>query len=737
MQDSLLQYFGESEITFDNFVIQTPSGSVTFKGEPVKLEPQVFTFLLLLIRHKEHIVSREEIVAEVWSGKSASDDAIRALVKKLRIALGDNARAPKFLKTVPLKGYLFIMPVEINFHQGEWWRSKYVFYAGGAVLVIALTLLIQSQFGTFQSKDPAPKREVISTLITQIKGNEVSPYLSKNDRLLFSHQGSNESYLQVFAKELGQGAAKRLTWARADFTNGILSLDGRQAIVTRTDEAGESIVLFDLDEKLNLVSTQSLALDPALLTQNIAALSYANNGKSLFLYGQAKAEDGKANYGLIKYDLDTKASRIVTLPMSSDARVIAAKESADGRLLGVLANHSNSAVMIVMNQEVGELVVSKRLPSKASSFVWSPNSESVSIATTNNKLLNLHIQKQRLYEWTGLPTPISKVISQCSEYCFVVQELGQRSVDVIERPAVFERIDYMSTAQFANTSVDFFPSYFNQGEGVYFLSLSDDKLQLNQYLNQGESKTVFDLPQSESIESMVLSPDEQSFVGELDHRLFSYSVKINTLRFLNVPATSVSNPVWSLDSQKVYYLARELNTANTINDQPAQWTNKIYAHDMSSNKSELIAEGLTFLMPLNQQKWLAINEANEAFFVEDTLLFAEPVFSASQLDQQTKITEIAHYNANNFSLLNDTLYFTKEENEQTMLLSLPINQGAPTEKLRSWVLSGTMLLPQLDIHPNGQKMLLVESALNQSNLMKVDGLTLSPLQVRQVATETP
>lgn len=737
MQDSLLQYFGESEITFDNFVIQTPSGNVTFKGEPVKLEPQVFTFLLLLIRHKEHIVSREEIVAEVWSGKTASDDAIRALVKKLRIALGDNARAPKFLKTVPLKGYLFIMPVEIDFHQGDWWRSKYVFYAVGAVLVIALTLLIQSQFGSFQSKEPTPKREVTSSLITQIKGNEVSPYLSKNERLLFSHQGNNESNLQVFAKQLGQGAAKRLTWAKADFSDGILSADGRQAIVTRTDESGESIVLFDLDDNLNLVTTQTLALDPALLTQNIAALSYANNGKSLFLYGQAKVEDGNANYGLIKYDLEKKTSRIVTLPISANARVISAKESSDGRLLGVLANYANSAVMIVMNQEVGELVVSKNLPSKATSFVWSPNSESVSIATSTNNLLNLHIQKQRLYEWTGLPNPIHKVISQCSEFCFVVQELGQRNVDVIERPAIFESIDYMSTAQFANESLDFFPSYFNKGEGVYFLSLSDNKLQLNQYLNQGESKTVFDLPQSESIESMVLSPDELSFVGELDHRLFSYSVKNNTLRFLNVPEANVSNPVWSLDSQKVYYRARSLNTTSSTNDKPAQRLNQIYAHDMSSNKSELIAEGLVFLMPLNQQRWLAINEENEAYFVSDSLLFAEPVFNASQLDEQKKITEIERYNINNFSLLKDTLYFTKEQDEQTLLLSLPTEQETPVESLDSWVLSGSMLLPQLDIHPDGQKMLLVESALNQSNLMKVDGLSLAPLQVRQVATETP
>ncbi|MEQ3652694.1 MAG: hypothetical protein ABNH33_05170, partial [Glaciecola sp.] len=227
------------------------------------------------------------------------------------------------------------------------------------------------------------------------------------------------------------------------------------------------------------------------------------------------------------------------------------------------------------------------------------------------------------------------------------------------------------------------------------------------------------------------------FIGELDRRLFAYSVKNNTLRFLNVPEANPSNPVWSLDSQKVYYRTAATTATSTNSTEPAQWVNKIYAHDMSSNKSELIAEGLVFLKPLDQLKWLAINEANEAFFVADSLLFAEPVFNAAQLEEQNKITEIKRYNTNNFSLLNEILYFTEQQDEQTILVSIPINQEAPAENLQSWTLSGSMLLPHLDIHPDGQKMLLVESALNQSNLMKVDGLTLAPLQVTQVATETP
>jgi hypothetical protein len=60
-----------------------------------------------------------------------------------------------------------------------------------------------------------------------------------------------------------------------------------------------------------------------------------------------------------------------------------------------------------------------------------------------------------------------------------------------------------------------------------------------------------------------------------------------------------------------------------------------------------------------------------------------------------------------------------------------------TGELESRDLGRQSVLPQFDIHPNMQKMLLVESSLAQSNLLKVDGLTLTTRQINQVVTETP
>src|SRR5271168_1390640 len=68
---------------------------------------------ILLIEHKDEIVTREEIAARVW-GKGVfldTDNSIRGAIRKLRQALKDDAESPRFIQTVTGQGYRFIAPV--------------------------------------------------------------------------------------------------------------------------------------------------------------------------------------------------------------------------------------------------------------------------------------------------------------------------------------------------------------------------------------------------------------------------------------------------------------------------------------------------------------------------------------------------------------------------------------------------------------------------------------------------
>jgi DNA-binding winged helix-turn-helix (wHTH) protein/Tol biopolymer transport system component len=83
-------------------------------GRAVKLERIPMELLLLLVEHKNELVSREQIVERVW-GKEVfldTDNSINAAVRKIRQVLKDNPEQPRFLQTVTGRGYRFIAALE-------------------------------------------------------------------------------------------------------------------------------------------------------------------------------------------------------------------------------------------------------------------------------------------------------------------------------------------------------------------------------------------------------------------------------------------------------------------------------------------------------------------------------------------------------------------------------------------------------------------------------------------------
>ena len=100
----------EGIIRFAEFEIDRSAYQLRRRGRPLKLERIPLDLLFLLIEKRGQLVMREEILERLW-GKGVFfdiDNAINTAVRKLRRALGDNPEAPRFVVTVPSKGYRFI-----------------------------------------------------------------------------------------------------------------------------------------------------------------------------------------------------------------------------------------------------------------------------------------------------------------------------------------------------------------------------------------------------------------------------------------------------------------------------------------------------------------------------------------------------------------------------------------------------------------------------------------------------
>ena len=101
-------------IAFDNFEVDLRSGELRKHGSRIRLQAQPFQLLVLLLVNAGQVVTREEICRELWPTNTFVDfeHSLAAAVNKIRDALGDSADTPKYVETLPKRGYRFIGKVK-------------------------------------------------------------------------------------------------------------------------------------------------------------------------------------------------------------------------------------------------------------------------------------------------------------------------------------------------------------------------------------------------------------------------------------------------------------------------------------------------------------------------------------------------------------------------------------------------------------------------------------------------
>ncbi len=102
-------------VRFGSFEADLQEGKLTKQGLRIRLQEQPFRILALLLEHPGELVTREEIRQKLWSHNTfvEFDAALNTAVRKLREALNDSADNPRFLETVPRRGYRFVAPAAL------------------------------------------------------------------------------------------------------------------------------------------------------------------------------------------------------------------------------------------------------------------------------------------------------------------------------------------------------------------------------------------------------------------------------------------------------------------------------------------------------------------------------------------------------------------------------------------------------------------------------------------------
>ncbi len=167
---------GEPSVFFDAFELRLKSGELCRNGVTVKLSPQPFNVLKLLLENAGQVVTREEFRQQIWGDHTFVDfdKGLNFCIKQIREALGDQAQAPHYIETLPRRGYRFIAAVDLSAATPSP-VAKELAPAEGEPTVSALSHLASLSAAATQARPPSrPAAATGSVLILRQWGRRVA-----------------------------------------------------------------------------------------------------------------------------------------------------------------------------------------------------------------------------------------------------------------------------------------------------------------------------------------------------------------------------------------------------------------------------------------------------------------------------------------------------------------------------------------------------------------------------------
>ena len=133
--------------TFGDFEFDDRRRSLRAGGQPVRLSGQAVDLLPLLLERPGELIAREEIERRLWPDRNVDfHHSLDVVVSRLRTVLGDRGVTPRYIETVPRKGYRFIEPVTAGpearrASEPRRWRRQLLTYTTVAILAAILAIL--------------------------------------------------------------------------------------------------------------------------------------------------------------------------------------------------------------------------------------------------------------------------------------------------------------------------------------------------------------------------------------------------------------------------------------------------------------------------------------------------------------------------------------------------------------------------------------------------------------------
>ncbi len=320
-------------VRFGIFEVDLRTEELRKGGMKLKLSGQPFQVLAILLEHPGEVVTREELQQRLWPDTFVdAERGLNTAINKIREVLGDSAESPRFVETLPRKGYRFVGQVNATpASPGENARPvlkptadptrNWMLRAAGGVAILIILLAGSVPFAGRRQ----PLKPLEAVPLTALSGQEISPSFSPDgSQVAFGWDGENNGAgFDLYVKVVGTEKPLRLTNHPVSWLSTAWSPDGRHIAVHRLAPDGGGIFLVPAlggpEEKI--ASTRTL-WPPA------APISWSPDGKQLAFVDPPEVSGDSQSLFLLSLSTFERTPAVTGCP-----RVYTAAFSPDGASL--------------------------------------------------------------------------------------------------------------------------------------------------------------------------------------------------------------------------------------------------------------------------------------------------------------------------------------------------------------------------------------------------------------------
>ncbi|GGJ00569.1 hypothetical protein GCM10007978_42810 [Shewanella hanedai] len=555
----------------------------------LKVELRAMQVLLCLINHAGEPVSRDMLLDEVWSGGEVSDNAINRIIGILRNQLGDNAKSPNFIKTLPKVGYVLIASVtlvkEVTKHEkfateviagaelDKVESKKQVFkrslfatlylHAGKTALLftVLLSLLIFSVYQISHNSTIVNPQHVKTELkrLTYLDGQELSPMLSGDGKYLtFAKRELGDKNWRIGLMTLGSRKTHFLEDVFDSQSYPAFSPDGsRIAYLSFNLIGGCQINMVEvIDGQFGKISKIT---DCKRIIQS-TSIVWHPSGKSIYYTDEDHQKTFLSERMLFSIDVTGANKKQLSQPYSIGSGDYSLSLSPNGRYLAVVRNVRWYQVQVMLlSLDTGNWQKLFTLDLALHTVAWSRDSKSLIYRGEGSHLMKYNIESEIHTQLTNILQPVFSPVSNMNgDIVALLGKLYDSEVWQLSTTSQLKKGVNDDSKQndwfrlIASNGRDSRPAVSLDGRQLAFVSTRTGEPQIWLKLKDGTESQLTQFKDISFIRNVRFSADGSQILGRNSYQPFIYDLDTNKIMYIDIQGQhELYGVAWGPDDQTI------------------------------------------------------------------------------------------------------------------------------------------------------------------------------------------